>query len=61
MAAVIAEARRLGIEWLHVEASITAREFFESHGFAVLARQTVKSRGVEMENFRMVRAAIESS
>ena len=53
LAAVIAEARRQGIARLFVEASLTARPFFERYGFTELARQTVVCRGVEMDNYRM--------
>lgn len=53
--AVLAEARRLGLARLHVEASLTARPFFEAHGFTVLARQTVAVRGAELDNYRMER------
>ena len=52
---VVAEARRSGIERLFAEVSITARPFFTSQGFAVVAQQTVVARGVEFVNFRMER------
>ncbi len=53
--ALVAEARRLGLERLFVEASITARPFFEAGGFAAIARQVVTHRGVDFANFRMER------
>jgi putative acetyltransferase len=53
--ALVAEARRLGVCRLFTEASITARPFFESQGFTVLAAQVVVSRGVELTNYRMER------
>lgn len=53
--AVLAEAERRALRRLFVEASITARPFFESLGFAVLAEQTVTCRGVPLVNFRMER------
>ena len=53
---VVDEARRRGIARLFVEASITARPFFESLGFAVLAPQVVSLRGTEFVNYRMERA-----
>ena len=53
LAALIAEAHRLQIPRLSVEASITARPFFERLGFIVLAKQFVTCRGVEFENYRM--------
>lgn len=51
--AIVAEARRVGLARLFTEASITARPFFEAHGFAVLAPQVVTCRGVEFVNYRM--------
>ena len=55
LAAVVAEAWRLGLVRLFVEASITARLFFASQGFAMLAPQVVVLRGVEFVNYRMER------
>jgi putative acetyltransferase len=53
LAAVMAEARRVGLARLFTEASITARPFFESQGLVVLAPQVVMCRGVEFVNYRM--------
>ena len=53
LAAVVTEARRLGLTQLFVEASITARPFFEAQGFTILSPQVVRCRGVEFVNFRM--------
>ena len=50
------KARTLGLPRLFVEASITARPFFESHGFAIVKRQTVVRSGVELTNFVMEKA-----
>jgi putative acetyltransferase len=55
--AIIAEADRRGLTELFVEASITAKPFFEAHGFTVIAPQTVSCRGAELVNFRMSRPA----
>ena len=55
LSAVVAEAQRLGVARLFTEASITARPFFESQGFVVLASQVVTCRGVEFVNLRMER------
>lgn len=55
LAAIVAEARRTDVSRLYAEASITARPFFASQGFAVVAEQTVLARGVEFVNFRMER------
>lgn len=59
LAEVVTEARRLGLVRLLVEASITARPFFESQGFAMLAPQVVVCRGVEFVNYRMERMLAE--
>jgi putative acetyltransferase len=60
MAEVVAEAWRLGLVRLFLEASITARPFFESQGFALLAPQVVVRRGVEFVNYRMERMLAEA-
>lgn len=52
---IVAEARQSGIERLFAEVSITARPFFTSQGFSVVAQQTVVARGVEFVNLRMER------
>ena len=59
LAAVIAESRRLGIPRLFTEASLTARPFFEAHGFTTLASQLVACRGVEFVNFRMEMVGVQ--
>jgi putative acetyltransferase len=53
--AIVIEARRTGASRLYTEASITARPFFASQGFNVIAPQTVVVRDVEFVNFRMER------
>jgi putative acetyltransferase len=55
LAALEAEARRVGLSRLYTEASITSRPFFEAHGFVVLAAQVVSCRGAEFVNYRMER------
>ena len=55
LARVEATARETGITRLHTEASITARGFFERHGFNVLAPQTVELRGQRFLNYRMTK------
>ena len=47
------EALSLGITRLFTEASITARAFFESHGFSMVKQQEVVLRGVGFTNFVM--------
>jgi putative acetyltransferase len=53
MRAILEEAGRTGVTRLFAEASITARPFFERHGFTVLADQQVVVRGVPLTNLRM--------
>ena len=48
-------AREARIARLHTEASITARGFFERHGFSVLTPQTVEVRGHRFLNYRMAK------
>ncbi len=55
LAALVAEAQRQQLPRLFVEASITARPFFERHGFKMITPQTVTARGVEFLNYRMER------
>lgn len=55
LAALLAEACRVGNQRLFSEVSITARPFFEAHGFQVDAQQVVVTQGVEFINFRMSR------
>jgi putative acetyltransferase len=59
LSAVMAEARRVGLARLLVEASITARPFFEAQGFRLIAPQVVRCRGVEFVNYRMERVLAE--
>jgi putative acetyltransferase len=47
------EARFSGVGRIFTEASITARPFFERHGFGVVREQRVSRRGVEMINLAM--------
>jgi GNAT superfamily N-acetyltransferase len=49
------EARLLGLPRIFTEASITARPFFESRGFLLIAPQTVVHRGVSFVNYKMER------
>lgn len=52
-AAAEERARGLGLGHLFTEASITARPFFERHGFRVVRRNVVVRHGVELVNFSM--------
>lgn len=58
LTAIVTEARRLGLGRLFVEASVTARPFFESQGFVEQAAQVVLCRGVEFANYRMERTLL---
>jgi putative acetyltransferase len=53
LAALEAEARRRGCRRIFTEASLTARPFFEGHGYRVLQEQVVVCRGVEFVNYQM--------
>lgn len=55
MEALLAEANRVRLPRLFLEASITAKPFFESHRFSVITPQQVVVRGVEFVNYRMER------
>ena len=48
-----ARARALRIVTLLVDVSLTARPFFERHGYALIAPREVEVRGVMLANFRM--------
>ena len=50
---VLADARQAGLAALTVEASLTARAFFERNGFVVVVLQQVERKGVRLTNFRM--------
>ena len=45
-----------GMSKLIVEASITAKPFFEHYGFAITQPQTIERLGVQLQNYRMVKA-----
>ena len=44
-------SRQQGVRRVYAEASITARPVFETHGFQVLAVQTVSLRGQTFTNY----------
>ena len=48
-------ARVHGARGLSADVSITARPFFERHGFAVVTKQHPVIAGVQMTNFRMTK------
>lgn len=51
--AIESKARELNVDRLFTEASITARPFFQSLGFTVIAAQEVSCRGKPFINYRM--------
>jgi putative acetyltransferase len=53
-------ARGLGLGRLFVEASITARPFFERQGFLVVAHNAFERNGVEITNFAMEKTLAEA-
>jgi putative acetyltransferase len=53
LAHVEAYARSEGTPTLSADASITARPFFERHGFTVEAEQRPVKAGVELTNYKM--------
>ena len=46
-------AQAQGIRALAADVSITARPFFEKHGFTIVTHQNPMAAGVQMTNFRM--------
>jgi putative acetyltransferase len=46
-------ARSLGIQEIFTEASITAKPFFERHGYQTLHSQTVERRNTTLMNYKM--------
>ncbi|POH67448.1 GNAT family N-acetyltransferase [Cryobacterium zongtaii] len=55
LGAIERRAKSLTAATLWTNASITARPFFEQHGFVVEAKQHPVSRGVRMTNYRMAK------
>ncbi|WP_059360032.1 GNAT family N-acetyltransferase [Parachlamydia acanthamoebae] len=55
MGAILEQARALNIARIFVEASITAKPFFEKHGFNTVSKQTVVLAGIELTNYVMER------
>jgi putative acetyltransferase len=59
LAAIVSESKNLGLKRLFVEASTTARPFFEALGFVVITPQVVVCRDTELVNFRMELILVE--
>ncbi|WP_337103278.1 GNAT family N-acetyltransferase [Paenibacillus sp. YIM B09110] len=49
------EARRLGLNELDTEASITAKSFFEHRGYEVVQSQCVERKGIQLINYKMIK------
>lgn len=52
---ILARAKSSNIDYIFSEVSITAKPFFEKHGFTTIAKQTIIRKGVELTNFKMER------
>ncbi|OPH52009.1 acetyltransferase [Paenibacillus ferrarius] len=55
------EARGLGLIEIDTEASITAKPFFERHGYRMIQSQVVERKGVKLVNFKMVKNLLGSN
>lgn len=53
--ALLRELERDAPRPLDVDASITAKPFFERHGYRAAAQQAVTRRSIELTNYRMVK------
>lgn len=53
MSEIFRRANSSNMDHIFSEVSITARPFFEKHGFVVLAEQTIVRKGVELTNYKM--------
>ena len=49
------EAKKLNLFEIDTEASITAKPFFEHKGFNLVCSQTVKRKGVNLTNYKMIK------
>ncbi len=49
------EAHQRGLKQIWANVSITAKPFFEGHGYGMIQPQTVKVGGVSMQNFKMAK------
>ncbi|WML44501.1 GNAT family N-acetyltransferase [Neobacillus sp. PS3-40] len=52
---LVTKAGKLGMDYIDTYASITAKPFFEHHGFIVIQQQKVELRGVSLINYKMVK------
>ncbi len=51
--AIFEKAREYKVDTIFSEVSITAKPFFESQGFRVIAEQTIVRKNVELTNYKM--------
>ncbi len=58
LARLIAEARRLQRKTIHTEASITARPFFEKHGFTTEREMRKERNGLSFRTFYMTKEVV---
>lgn len=49
------EAVKQALTYVHTDASITARPFFEAQGYRLISEQVVERKGVSMVNYRMMK------
>jgi putative acetyltransferase len=52
-------ARRQGIKVITIEASITARPFFEKRGYQVVKQQSIERKGQILTNFLMEKSLVK--
>ena len=55
MEEILKRAKASHIDQIFAEVSITAKPFFERHGFALIAEQKMVRNGIELTNFKMER------
>lgn len=53
MKSIDEKASQNGIERIFAEVSITARPFFEKHGFTTIVQQTITRQDVQLTNYKM--------
>lgn len=53
MSEIFARAQSQNIDRIFVEASITAKPFFEKQGFVILSEQTVVIKDIKLTNYKM--------
>lgn len=56
--AIETQAKALGLTTLSVDASITAKAFFQKMGFSVIHSQQVQRRGETLTNYRMQKSLV---